>query len=137
MTQTVSPEDALIYCMVSMSAVDSTMSDAELLKIGDLVRALPVFAGYNQDRLSETAEAASAILNATNGLDAMLETVADAIPEKLYDTAYALAVEVASADLSVRAEELRFLQLLRDRFNLSKLTVAALERSAMARYRRQ
>ncbi len=136
MTRSITPEEALIYGMVTISAADATMSDAELLRIGDLVRLLPVFAGYDSDNLAATAEAASTILNSSNGLDDLLELIAEALPEKLHDTAYALAVEVASADLSVRAEELRFLQMLRDRLNLDKLTIAALERSAMARFRR-
>ena len=59
----------------------------------------------------------------------------DALPHNLYDTAYALAVEIAAADLHVEQEELRLLQLLRDRLGLDKLTCAAIERGAMARYR--
>ena len=45
------------------------------------------------------------------------------------------AVEVAAADLHVEQEELRFLQMLRDRLGLDTLTVAAIERGARARYR--
>jgi hypothetical protein len=45
-------------------------------------------------------------------------------------------VEVAATDLNVNQEELRFLQMLRDRLGLDKLTIAAIERSAQARYRR-
>ena len=136
MTRSVSPEEALIYAMVTISAVDASMSDAELKRIGQLVKRLPVFAGYDTDNLTRTAEAASEILNSTQGLEDMLNVIGESLPEKLHDTAYALAVEVASADLTVKAEELRFLQMLRDRLNLDKLTIAALERSAMARFRR-
>ena len=64
-----------------------------------------------------------------------LTMIADALPSKLYDTAYALAVEVAAADLEVAQEELRFLQLLRDKLALDKLVVAAIERGARARLR--
>ncbi|MCX7351602.1 MAG: Tellurite resistance protein TerB, partial [Alphaproteobacteria bacterium] len=53
---------------------------------------------------------------------------------KLRETAYALAVEVAAADLAVGKEELRFLAMLRDTLGLDKLVTAALERSAIARY---
>jgi hypothetical protein len=62
--------------------------------------------------------------------------IAAALPERLYETAYALAVEVAAADLFVEQEELRFLQILRDRLNLDQLTSAAIERAARARYRK-
>jgi len=135
MPAAVRPEEALIYVMVATSAVDAAMSDAELLKIGDQVRRLPVFAAYDEIDITRTAEAASVILRGADGLDDMLAVLAESLPPHLYDTAYALAVEVVSADLSVRKEEFRFLQLLRDRFALDKLTVAALERSAIARYR--
>jgi tellurite resistance protein len=135
MTTSVTPHDALIYVMVTMSAVDSTMTDNELLKIGDIVQTLPIFAGYDRETLITTSRAASAILAKDDGLDTLLDIVADALPRKYHDTAYALAVEVAAVDLSVAQEELRFLQILRDRLNLDKLTIAALERSATARYR--
>ena len=135
MTSSVTPHDALIYVMVTMSAVDSTMTDSELKEIGTIVETLPVFAGYDSERLIATSRAASAILAVDDGLDKLLGIVAEALPRKLYDTAYALAVEVAAVDLSVAQEELRFLQMLRDRLDLDKLTIAALERSAAARYR--
>jgi tellurite resistance protein len=136
MTRTTLPEEALIYSMVTISAVDASMSDAELRRIGDMVQLLPVFEGYDSNNLTKTSEAASTILAGANGLDDMLNTIADALPVLLHDTAYALAVEVASADMTVKAEEIRFLQMLRDRLNLDKLTIAALERSAIARFRR-
>lgn len=135
MTSPVTPHDALIYVMVTMSAVDSTMTDTELKKIGDIVQTLPVFEGYDRETLIATSRAASKILSDEDGLDTLLGIVAEALPRKFHDTAYALAVEVAAVDLSVAQEELRFLQILRDGLNLDKLTVAALERSATARYR--
>jgi len=135
MTTSVTPHDALIYVMVTMSAVDSSMTDNELKEIGTIVQTLPIFAGYDREMLIATSRAASAILAREDGLDTLLDMVAEALPKKYHDTAYALAVEVAAVDLSVAQEELRFLQMLRDRLNLDKLTVAALERSATARYR--
>ena len=43
----------------------------------------------------------------------MLSLISGGIPKKLRETAYAVALEVAAADLSVRPEELRFLDMLR------------------------
>ena len=40
-----------------------------------------------------------------------------AIPERLHDTAYALAVEVAVVDLQLPQEELRLLEMIRDRLD--------------------
>ena len=135
MTHSVTPQEALIYVMVTISAADASMSDPELMEIGDVVRTLPVFREFNQDDILVVAQAASRILGGEDGLKKMLNTVADALPVKMHDTAYAVAVEVAASDLSVNQEELRFLQMLRDRLGLDKLTIAAIERSAQARFR--
>ncbi len=135
MTQSVTPQEALIYVMVTISAADASMSDAELMRIGDIVRTLPAFREFNNDDILSVAQAASRVLAEDGGLQKILDSVADALPAKLHDTAYAVAVEVAASDLNVRQEELRFLQLLRDRLGLDKLTVAAIERSAQARFR--
>ncbi len=135
MTQTVTPQEALIYVMVTISAADATMSDAELMRIGDVVRTLPTFREFNNDEILLVAQAASRVLGEDGGLHKMLDIIADTLPDKLHDTAYAMAVEIAASDLNVRQEELRFLQMLRDRLGLDKLTVAAIERSAQARFR--
>lgn len=136
MTETISHHHALIYTMVTISAADRTMTDSELLKIGDLVQTLPVFRDFESDRLVETAEACGEILQGDNGLDAVLDLVAASLPRALHETAYALAVEVAAADMRVEQEELRFLQLLRDRLAIDDLAVAAIEHSARVRHRR-
>jgi tellurite resistance protein len=121
--------------MVIVSASDNQMTDKELATIGDMIKMLPVFQGYDGNRIIPAAQRCGDILQEDNGLQLVLELVGDVLPHKLYDTAYALAVEVAAADLHVEQEELRILQLLRDRFKLDKLTVAAIERGAIARHR--
>lgn len=136
MAKNVTQAEALIYTMVTMSAVDSDMSDAELQKIGDVVRSLPAFDDFNADDLTKVARACGEVMSASDGLTQVLDVIADGLPKKLYLTAYALAVEVASADLDVQPEEIRFLQLLRDRLNLKKLDIAAIEFSAKIRFRR-
>lgn len=132
---TITHHDALIYVMVTISAADRAMTDPELLRIGEIVQTLPVFRDYNRERLVNAAEDCGNALQDEDGLEKVLDTIADALPQKLYDTAYALAVEVAAADLHVEQEELRFLQMLRDRLNLDKLTIAAIEAGARARHR--
>tara|TARA_R110001599_G_scaffold353868_2_gene601182 strand:+ start:34931 stop:35293 length:363 start_codon:yes stop_codon:yes gene_type:complete len=118
-----------------MSAVDRSMTDAELGQIGNITRTVPIFNDFNEERLLRVSKDCGAILSEQDGLDTVLLIVHDALPHNLYDTAYALAVEIAAADLHVEQEELRLLQLLRDRLGLDKLTCAAIERGAMARYR--
>lgn len=131
----ISIEEALIYVMVIVAASDNSMTDSELATIGDMIKTLPVFADYNTNNVIPAAQRCGEILQEDNGLSLALELIGDILPTKLYDTAYALAVEVAAADLHVEREELRILQLLRDRFGLDKLTVAAIERGVIARHR--
>lgn len=134
MADAITPHSALIYAMVTMSAVDRGMNDAELKRIGDIVQTLPVFRDFDPEQLVSETEACAELLAKNNGLEKVLVAIADTLPKKLHETAYALAVEVAAADLTVGQEELRFLQMLRDRLNLDKLSVAAIERGARARH---
>ncbi|USJ23559.1 tellurite resistance TerB family protein [Ensifer adhaerens] len=136
MQPSLSHHEALIYVMVMMSAVDREMSDDEFARIGRLVQFLPVFDGFDENSLVHIGHECSAQLAAPEGLDIMLEIVREALPEKFHETAYALAVEIAAADQRIRNEEIRLLQLLRDRLGLDKLTCAAIERGALARFRR-
>lgn len=135
-SETVSAEEALIYTMVMASAVDGQMRDEELSHIGSLVRTMPAFDDFDVDGLVTVSQDCSILLSAESGLDDALTLIRASLPEVLRDTAYALAVEVSAADLVLKREELRFLSRLRDTLSLDKLTCAAIERSAIARYRR-
>jgi len=130
------PHEALIYIMVTASAADAALSNNELASISNIVARYPVFYDFNRERLDALAAECYTHLEARNGLEDILDMAHDALPEKLYDTAYALAVEVAACDLDIQQEELLFLQMMRDRWELDDLTVAALERSARIRFRK-
>lgn len=132
----VSPQEALIFAMVLISASDSNMTDRELSTIGHLVQGLPVFESYDPEALLLTTSSCAQRLQAENGLSDTLNVIASALPLELYDTAYALAVEVAAADYKLEREELRLLQMLRHKLDLDRLTSAAIERSAIARFRK-
>jgi len=134
MTSPISHHEALLFVMVTMSAVDRRMTDDELRRIGQIVQTMPVFRDFNEEMVVPVAESCGGYLSQEEGLKTVLDMVANALPPKLYETAYAVAVEVAAADLHVEQEELRFLQMLRDTLNLEKLTVAAIERGARARH---
>ena len=133
MTEPLSHHDLLIYVMVTISAVDRTMNDEELARIGEIVSNLPVFADYDQEDLVKSAEACGEILSADGGLEQVLSLVQERLPKKLRETAYAIALEVAAADHMVKPEEIRFLELLSDSLELDKMTTAAIERGIRAR----
>jgi tellurite resistance protein len=133
MTEPLSHHAALVYVMVTISAVDRTMSDDEVARIGEIVTNLPVFADYDEERLVKTAEACGEILSSDGGLEQVLRLVHGALPPKLRETAYAVALEVAAADHQVKPEEIRFLEMLGDSLELDTLTKAAIERGIRAR----
>ena len=127
--------DALIWVMVTASLADRQVKDVELDQIERLVQRLPVFSGFTGD-VPAIIEGCAAHLGDPHGLDDILDEIADALPSRLYETAYALAVEVSASDLDAAQEELRFLQMMEDRFDLPKLAVAAIEHSARVRFRK-
>jgi tellurite resistance protein len=134
MPGTISNEKALIYVMVTMSGVEGRINSTELAEIGHVVKSLPVFKDFEVSRLPSVAQECGEMLQELEGLQTVLALVRDQLSSRLRETAYALAVEVAAADLAVGKEELRFLAMLRDTLGLDKLVTAALERSAIARY---
>ncbi len=136
MVSTVTPHTALIYTMVLVSAADGEMTDAELTTIGGIVRTLPVFKDYDENDLTKAAAECAELLAGENGLDATLEVTARSLPEKLRQTAYALACDVAAADLKADQEELRLLEMIRYKLDIDRLSAAAIECGARARHTR-
>lgn len=133
---TLNPHSALIYVMVVVSAADASMSDAELHLIGDIVRSLPVFRGFAEEKIIPVSRECASILQESEGLDAVLGLVKEALPKSLRETAYALGLEIALAEAPVYAEENRVLQRLRTTLEIDRLTAAALEKAAIVRHAR-
>ena len=111
------------------------MTDVELARIGQVAHSWPVFEDFDPARLIGIAQACQRKLHDDDGLEGVLRTVGKALPERLRDTAYAAAFEVAAVDLEMRLEEVRVLQLIRRELDLDTLTVAAIARGAKARLR--
>jgi tellurite resistance protein len=132
----ISHHDALIYTMVLVSAADSLMPDAELASIGDAVMHLPVFRDFDRANLPKVTRDCTKLLQDGDGLDKAFKAIKGALPEKLRETAYALACDVAAADGRVTQEEARILEMVRDRLQIGRLPAAAIERGARARHMR-
>lgn len=131
-----SPQDALVYIMVVTAAADTAMTKLELDRVGALVDRLPIFENYDRARLADIASQCVDLMKEVDDLNKVLDVVLEALPDRLQDTAYAVAVEVATADLELEQEELRWLEMIRDRLSLDRLTTAAIEVAARARLRR-
>jgi len=130
-----SVQEALVHIMVVVSASDSNMTDRELAKMGTVVKTMPAFADFDPERLLDVTRRSHQLLQQEGALNDIIASIAEAIPARLRDTAYAFAVEIAAADRQVRPEELRILQILRGHLGLDVLTAAAIERAAVIRHR--
>jgi tellurite resistance protein len=125
---------ALIFTMVLISAAEGEMTDAELDMIGRQVRYLPIFRDFDHQRLTEVGRDCADLLRHEDGLDVAADMIAEALPQPLRETAYAIACDVAAADGLLAKAELEVLALLRRRLNLDRLVAAAIERAAYARH---
>lgn len=130
-----SAQEALVYLMVIMSASDREMSDDELARIGAIVRTLPVFRNFDQARTLDVAQQCQRLLQEDAGLNGLLVTIRESLSSELRETAYALAVDIAAADLAVGEEEERMLDIVKARFDIDPDSVAAIERAAAIRHR--
>lgn len=129
-------QDALIHLMIVAASSDAAMTEQELERVASIVGEAPVFAGFDISTLSRIANQAVDTINGPTGIDGLLDKALAALPKRLEDTAYALCVEVAAVDLQLEQEELRLLEMIRDRLSLDRLTTAAIEVGARARYRK-
>ena len=128
------PQDALIAVMVAVSASDENIRTAELVEISNMVEHLPVFAGYDTDNIRRISSLVLDLFDQEDGLDALFGLVSDALPERLHETAYALACDVVAADGNAEQSELRMLEELRYELNIDRLHAAAIERGSRARH---
>ncbi|MFQ5439140.1 MAG: tellurite resistance TerB family protein [Paracoccaceae bacterium] len=133
-TPSLTAPDALVAVMVAVSVSDETIKTSELVTIERIVNHLPVFASYDADRIKTVSRTVFDLIEIEDGLDALFGLIRDGLPENLFETAYALACDVAAADGRLRESELRFLEEMRYELNIDRLHAAAIERGARARH---
>lgn len=130
---TISPETALVYVMVTVSASDEEMTDSELNRMTGIIGYLPAFRNYNIERLRGDTNTCIELLQSEEGLDAVMGLIDESVPESHIDLVYGLACEVAASDGALSQEELRLLEMIRHYFDIDRLTAAAIERGVAAR----
>jgi tellurite resistance protein len=128
------PHRGLIYTMVLVSAAERELPESELQMIGDIVGHLPVFRDFDRRSLAGLLNDCTELLSGNGGLEKTLSAIKAALPMKLRETAYAIACDLVASDGEATQEELRILELIRDRLNVERLVAAAIERSARARF---
>jgi len=127
-------QDALAALMVAVSASDETIRPAELVKMSNSINNLPVFAEYDAERLPRVSKMVFELLEQEDGLEALFGLIRDALPERLFETAYALSCDVAAADGAIDGAEARMLEEIRYELEIDRLHAAAIERGSRARH---
>ncbi|MEM5521327.1 tellurite resistance TerB family protein [Sulfitobacter sp. AS59] len=131
---TLSAQDCLVALMIAVSASDEDIRTTELIKIQTAVNILPIFLDYDNDRISTVSQMVFDLFEQEDGLDALFGLIKGALPDRLNETAYALACDVAAADGKLEEAELRLLEEIRYELELDRLHAAAIERGARARH---
>ena len=129
-----SPQDALVAVMIAVSASDEQLRTAELVAIQRMVNHMPVFADYDTDRIRTIAQTVFDLFEEEDGLAALFGLIRDALPERLHETAYALACDVVAADGRLKEVELRMLEEVREELQIDRLHAAAIEWGARVRH---
>ncbi len=132
--KTMNPQDCLVAVMLAVSASDENIRTSELVTIQQIVNHLPIFAGYDQERIKDVAQRVLDLFADEDGLDALFELIEVNLPERLKETAYALACDVAASDGLLQETELEFLAEIRYQLDIDRLHGAAIERGARARH---
>lgn len=128
------PEDCLVAIMIAVTLSDEHIRTSELVAIERTVNHLPAFASYDVDRIRLMSQTVADLFAEEEGLDALFGLVRENLPERLWETAYALACDIAAADGSIRETELRLLEEMRYELNIDRLHAAAIEWGARVRH---
>ncbi|WP_417241852.1 tellurite resistance TerB family protein [Celeribacter sp.] len=128
------PQDCLVATMIAVSLSDENMRTSELVTIETIVNHLPIFADFDPDRIKTVSSVVFDLFGEEDGLDALFGLIRENLPQPLFETAYALACDVAAADGHTYEAELQMLAEIRYELSIDRLHAAAIERGARARY---
>jgi tellurite resistance protein len=130
------PHGALVYTMVIVSGAETSIDSTEQAIMGDIINHLPVFRGFDRKKLAQHLNDCAELLSGDDGLDKTLDAIKTALPDRLHETAYAIACDLVASDGEATQEELQILDLIRHRLQIGRLAAAAIERGARARFRK-
>ncbi len=71
------PQEALIYAMVTVAAADRTITEHELARINTMVRELPAFRGIGDSWLSHEAQNCGRVLAKPDGVQTVVGMIVD------------------------------------------------------------
>ena len=128
--------EALVLTMVLVSVADGSMTDREIGIMSGQVQTLQAFQDFTSNQLADVTNAAVTLLKEEDGLAHAGRLIRAALPNKLRETAYALACEVVAGGRGKRSQSLDMLDFVRGELHLDPLVSAAIERGVRARHQR-
>ena len=120
--------------MIAEGTSHRGVTKIEFASIIKIIEHLPIFKDYEVSRVKNIAETVYDIFEEEDGLDALFGLIKVSLPEHLFETAYALACDVAAADGRLKEIELQLLREIRYELKIDRLHGAAIERGARARH---
>ena len=93
-----------------------------------------MFHDFDRRELPGVLNDCTELASRDNGLEETLKAIKAGLPAKLRETAYAIACDLVAANGGASQEELRILELIRDRLAVDRLIATAIERGARARF---
>ena len=121
-----SPQAAVIFCLLAVAQADGPVCARELELIARLV---------DTPETGDTSSLALArdLLGAEDGLESGLVLVCGALDRARRAQAYALAADFVMLNAQITPEEMRLLDILAENFSLNPLTRAAIDTAAQIR----
>jgi len=116
------PAEAFAAIVVLIIAADGRLAPDELSLLDTTLSRMHLFRGYPPDFLHQTFAKLCDLLLAV-GATALLEAALAALPRDLYDTTYAIALDLALADDAIDSEEQQILDRLQAATGLPQTTV--------------
>ena len=126
------PHGALIYTMVIVTGAESRFPPTERTSSATSSAICRCFTASTASKLSGHLNDCADLLAREDGLEATLDAIKAALPQRLRETAYAIACDLVAFDGAATQEELQLLELMRERFEIDRLIAAAIERGARA-----
>lgn len=106
-----SPAEAFAAVAVAAIAADGYLKTEERQQIVTLLRQVPLFAGYSEQRLAELLEKLFNLLS-VKGINPLVAIARESLPAELQETAFRVAVDLVLVDGELTPKERNFIEHL-------------------------
>ncbi|NJL01790.1 MAG: tellurite resistance TerB family protein [Spirulinaceae cyanobacterium SM2_1_0] len=131
---TLGPAEAFAALLLLIIAADGQLTAEESSHLDVTLSRMHLFHGYPRDFLPQTFTKLCTLLNEV-GTESLLTAAIAALPRDLYDTTYAIALDLAYVDGSIHPAEQALLERLQTSLALPAATVTLLQEATAIRHK--